>query len=212
MQFSLTFDVCSVFGEIDREERRKRKRRSIDRRIGEVIARQIHFALAAYKCVQRLRVQVESRDAICNIRLKFHGVYRLILDLKLGYLRCEFHARVIDSAAAFCSQIQRADDLNVSRLKRLKLIEADARGLYLAVVGLALREISDIALRGTRRHSHCESASHFVAGTLEIHVRRLYGLIGYYRLAQVDRSLPNRIQLRSVQRDIRCEGACYRSL
>src|SRR6266850_962196 len=212
MEFSLSHDVCCVCRSIYRQVRLKLELRRIYGRIGEIVACQINFALALDECIQSLRVECEGRDAICNIRLKSHAVDRLILDLQLGYTRGEIQTRIIDRSASFCRQVQGADDRNVSRLKRPKLIEADARGLYLAVVGSALWEVSDVALRRAGRHSYVEAATHFVAGALETHVCGLDGLIRNDCLGQVDRSLPDRTQLRSVQRDIGCDSACYRRL
>src|SRR4051812_44868064 len=100
---------------------------------------------------------------IRNIRLKSHAVERLVLKLQLGHLCGELHSRIVQRAAALGLDVQDPGNLEVSCAKYLKLVEADARGLHLALIRLPLREVRQISLRIARGHTHGTLRTNVVA-------------------------------------------------
>src|SRR5262249_33176111 len=131
MDLRLALKVRRLRRQIQPDQWLQRNGRCIERGFGLVVSCEIQTSAAADKAVQclRLRVQGGRRDVLRNLGLERYTVDRLILNLKLRYLRRELQARIIKRTTALGVQVQSAGEIHISCPHSVELIQTDAIGL-----------------------------------------------------------------------------------
>ena len=90
------------------------------------------------------------------------------------------------------------------------LIEVNVGRLQQRVVTLLLGVIRELTLRQSGGYPHQQVCVHCIAASLKAYVGRLDGFAGDACIVQTDIALPDRIQLRSVDSDLRIQCAGHR--